>query len=101
MLGLKPRIYHPTALRPGLAFIRQVKKGHGDFKGVMFDLVARANDAGLDLLDAGRLQWFIHRGVLGSVEVISCQPLGPTGLSRGYFVLVKNPRMSPELERAA
>ena len=97
VLGLKQRAYSadPLPLRPESS-VMQVR-AKGDFRGAMYELVARAHSRRLVLAELAPWDAFCNPGLVGSAKVTACQPL--LG-NRGYTLSLADPRPFWQAEAA-
>lgn len=96
VLGLKKRAYSADPLPLIRVTIMQVR-AKGDFRGAMYELVARAHSRKLVLAELAPWDAFCRPGVVGSAQVTACQPLLD---NRGYTLGLADPRPSWQAEAA-
>ena len=96
VLGLKRRAYSADPLPKARAMVIQIRS-KGDFRGAMYELVARAHSRRLVLAELAPWDAFYQAGLVGSAEVTSCQPL--LG-NRGYTLSLADPMTTWQTEAA-
>ena len=96
VLGLKQRAYSADPLPKARVMVIQVR-AKGDFRGAMYELVARAHSRRLVLAELAPWEMFYGPGLVGSAAVTGCQPL--LG-NRGYTLSLADPRPFWQAEAA-
>ena len=96
VLGLKQRAYSADPLPKARVSVMQIRS-RGDFRGALYELVARAHSRRLVLAELAPWDAFCNPGRVGSAQVTACQPL--LG-NRGYTLSLADPRPFWQAEAA-